>query len=73
MSKQVGNTACILAYIFNSTYRQCHEVWALHFSSPLHIHDAVLLIEVYLSGHINWSLAQAHKHSSLDCPRLQSL
>ena len=26
--KWVGNTAHILAYLFNSTSRQCHEVWA---------------------------------------------
>ena len=28
VSKQVGNTACILAHLFNSASRQCHEVLA---------------------------------------------
>ena len=31
VSKQVGNLACILAYLFNSVSRQCHEVWASQF------------------------------------------
>ena len=29
ISKWAGYTAPILAYLFNSTSRQCHEVWAL--------------------------------------------
>ena len=31
VSKRDGNSACILAYLFNSVSRQCHEVWASQF------------------------------------------
>ena len=54
VSKQVGNSACILAHWFNSVSRQHWEVWASQF--PF-LHS---LKEACLYGHINWSLAQAH-------------
>ena len=31
VSKQVGNSVCILAHLFNSVFRQHHEVWASQF------------------------------------------
>ena len=31
VSKQVGNSAHILAHLFNSVSRQCHELWASQF------------------------------------------
>ena len=64
MSKWVGNTAFILAYMFNSASRQCCKIWASQFSF-LHVHDTVSPSDAYLSDHINWSLAQAHQQSSL--------
>ena len=31
VSKQVGNSTCILAHVFNSVSRQDHEVWTSQF------------------------------------------
>ena len=31
VSKQVGNSTCILVHVFNSVSSQCHEVWASQF------------------------------------------
>ena len=31
MSKLVGNTAHMLAFLFNSASRQCHDAWTLQF------------------------------------------
>ena len=63
--KWVQNSACILAYVFNSVSRQCHEIWASQF--PL-IHSLKYVIppsEACLYGHINWSLTQAQQQSSI--------
>ena len=61
----VGNTACILAYIFNSVSRKCHEVWACLSLFLQNIKDPVLPSHVCLYSHINLSLAQAHQQSLL--------
>ena len=66
LSTWIGNMAIILAYLFNSSSRQCHEVWASQFPSFHNIKDIVPPTEACLSSHINWSLAQAHKQYSLD-------
>ena len=60
VSKQVGNSARIPAYLFNSVSRQCCEVWASQ-SPFLHsLREVIPPAEACLYGHINWSLAQAH-------------
>ena len=60
VSKQVGNSACILAHLFNSVSRQHHEVWASQFPFLHSLKEVIPLSEACLYGHINWSLAQAH-------------
>ena len=60
VSKQVGNSACILAYLFNSVSRQHHEVWASQFPFLHSLKEVIPPSEACLYGHINWSLAQAH-------------
>ena len=59
VSKQVGNSACILAYLFNSVSRQCCEVWASQFPFLHSLRDVIPPSEACLYGLINWSLAQA--------------
>ena len=60
VSKQVGNSAHILTYLFNSISRQHHEVWASQFPFLHSLREVIPPIEASLYGHINWSLAQAH-------------
>ena len=60
VSKRVGNSACILAHLFNSVSRQHHEVWASQFPFLHSLREVIPLSEVCLYGGINWSLAQAH-------------
>ena len=60
VSKRVGNSACILAHLFNSVSRQCHEVWASQFPFLHSLKEVVSPSEACLYGHINWPLAQAH-------------
>ena len=59
-SKRVGNSACILAHLFNSISRQCHEVWASQFPFLNSLKEVIPPSEACLYGHIIWSLAQAH-------------
>ena len=65
VSKQVGNSAHILAHMFNSVSRQCHEVWGSQFLSLHSLWDVIPPSETCLYGHINWSLAQAQQQSSM--------
>ena len=58
--KRVGNSACILAYLFNSVFRQHCEVWASQFPFLHSLRDVIPPSEACLYGHINWSLAQAY-------------
>ena len=60
VSKQFGNSAHILAYLFNSVSRQCCEVWALQFPFLHSCREVIPPSEACLYGHINWSLAQAN-------------
>ena len=60
VSKQVGNSALILAYLFNSVSRQHHEVWASQFPFLHSLREVIPPSEACLYGHINWSQAQAH-------------
>ena len=60
VSKQVGNSVCILAHLFNSVSRQCHEVWASQFPFLHSLKEVIPPSEACLYGFINWSLAQAH-------------
>ena len=63
MSKQVGNSAHILANIFNFAPRQHCEVWASQFPFLHSLKDIVPPSEVCLYHHINWSLAQYQQQS----------
>ena len=65
VSKKVGNSAHILAHIFNSASRQCCEIWASHFPILHSLKDVVSPSEACMHGGINWSLAQAQQHSSM--------
>ena len=65
VSKQVGNSAHILAHVFNSASRQHCEVWASQFPFLYSLKDVVPLSEAYLYGCINWSLAQAQQQFSI--------
>ena len=60
VSKQVGNSACILAHLFNSVSRQHQEVWAPQFPFLHSLKEVIPPSEACLYGCINWSLAQAH-------------
>ena len=65
VSKQVGNSAHILAHVFNYVSRRCHEVWASQFPFLHSLGDVIPPSEACLYGHINWSLAQAQQESSM--------
>ena len=65
MSKWAGNTAFILAHVFNSASRQYYEVWASQFPFLCSLKDIIHPNEAWLYDHINWSLAQAQQHSSV--------
>ena len=60
VSKQVGNSACILVHLFNSVSRQHHEVWPSQFPFLHSLKEVIPPSETCLYGHINWSLTQAH-------------
>ena len=60
VSKQVGNSAHILAHLFISVSRQHREVWASQFPFLHNLKEVISPSEACLYGHINWSLAQAH-------------
>ena len=57
VSKQVGNSAHILAYLFNSVSRQCCEVCTSQFPFLHSLREVIPPSEACLYGHINWSLA----------------
>ena len=65
MSKLVGNSACILAHVFNSASRQHCEVWASQFPFLHTLKDMALPGMACLYGHINGSLAQGQQQSSM--------
>ena len=65
VSKWVGNTAHILAYLFYFASKQHHEVWASKFPFLQSIKDTVPPSEACLYGYISWSLTQACQQSSL--------
>ena len=58
VSKQVGNLGCILAHVFNSVSRQCHEVWASQFPFLISLRDVIPPSKACLYDQMNWSLAQ---------------
>ena len=60
VSMQVGNSAHILAYLFNSISRQHCEVWASQFPFHHSLREVIPPSEACQYGCINWSLAQAH-------------
>ena len=60
VSKQVGNSVCILAHLFNSVSRQCREILASQFPFLHSLKEVIPPSEACLYGHINWSLEQAH-------------
>ena len=60
VSKQVGNSARILAHLFNSVSRQCWEVLASQFPFLHSLKEVVPPSAACLYGCINWSLAQTH-------------
>ena len=61
VSKQVGNSACILVHVFNFAYRQCHDILASQFHFLHGLQDVVPPSEACLYGHINWSLDRLSK------------
>ena len=63
--KQVLNTACILASLFNIASRQHHEVWASQYPFLHNSKDSIPPSEACFYGNINWSLAQTQQQSSL--------
>ena len=65
VSKQVGNSAHILAHVFNSASRQFCGVWASQFPFLHGLKDVVPSSEACLYGYISWSLAQAQQQSSM--------
>ena len=65
VSKQVGNSAHILAHVFSSVSRQYREVWASRFPFLHNLRDVIPPSKACLYGHINWSLAQAQQQSSM--------
>ena len=56
MSKSVGNTAHILASLFNSASRQFCAVWASQYPFLHHFKDSVPSSEAFLYGCINCSV-----------------
>ena len=60
VSRQVGNVTRILAYLFNSVSRQCHEVWPSQCPFLHSLREVIPPSKACLYGHINLSLAQAH-------------
>ena len=58
--KEVGNSVCILAHLFNSVSRKHCEVWASQFPFLHSLRVVIPPSEACLHGCINWSLAQAH-------------
>ena len=55
----------IFQHMFNSAFRQCHEVWASQFPFLHGLKNVVPPSEACLYGHINWSLTQAKQQSSI--------
>ena len=56
VSKQIGNSAHILAHLFNSVSRHCHEVWASQFPflhSLMEVIPPTILIDLW-HGFILW-------------------
>ena len=60
VSKQVGNSACIPAHLFNSVSRQYCEVWSSQFPFLHSLKEVIPPSEACLYGHSNWSVAQVH-------------
>ena len=69
MFKLVGDRACMLADVFNSASRQCHEVLVSQFPFLHSLQDMVSPSEACLYGHINWSLVQALKQPFMGSPQ----
>ena len=65
MSKQVGNSANILADVLNSVSRQHHEVWSSQFPFLYSPWNVIPPSDFCLYGHIKWSLVQAQQQSSM--------
>ena len=63
VSKWVGIMACILAYLYNSASRQCHEVWDFTFPFLYNMKDSVP------TCHWHWLTNNPH----LGCHSLQPL
>ena len=61
----MGNSAHILAYVFNSVSRQHHEVWASQFPFLNSLRNVIPPSGACLYGHITWSLLQAQQQSSM--------
>ena len=53
VSKQVGNSAHILAHLFNSVSRQHHEIWSSQFPFLHSLKEVIPPSEACLYGHIN--------------------
>ena len=65
-AKWVGNTVCILVFLFHSASRQYCEEWASQYPFLYNFKDSIPPSKACLYGCINWSLAQAQHHSFHD-------
>ena len=70
MPKQVGNTACVLAYHFNSASRQFCEVLASQFPFLHSVHDTVPPSEAALMVTSAGLWHRVTNNHHLDCPSL---
>ena len=66
VAKWVGNSAGILANVFNSASRQHNDAWASQLLFLWGLKDMVPPSEACLHGYINWSQTQAQQQSSMD-------
>ena len=65
VSKQVANTAHVVAHDFSSACRLHHEVWASQLPLFHNLMDMVPPSEACLYGCINWCLTQVQQQSSV--------
>ena len=73
MSKLVGITACVLAYLLNSSSGLCHEVSVSEFPILHNFKDTVHHNEACLHCHLTGVCLRLSDDLSLACPSLQPL
>ena len=73
VSKQVGNMAHILAYLFNSAFRQCYKVWPSQFQFFTILRIPFLLVRLVCMVLSTSCWYRLTNNSPLDYPSLQPL